>query len=200
MSDWLETLEALFFPEYEVSRAAWVGRLVLGLALTLWGASFLVHGIDAEVLGTSFLHPVHLAFHEAGHLLFIPLGRFMTFLGGTLGQLLMPTICALALLLQTRDAFGASVATWWLGQSFLDCAPYIDDARAQRLMLVSGMTGREGGGHDWNNILIDLDLAMKDHLIARACFGLGALVMMASLAWGYAVLWRQHRALRDDGS
>ena len=35
------------------------------------------------------------------------------------------------LLLQSRDAFGASVAGWWLGQNFLDIAPYIGDANVR---------------------------------------------------------------------
>jgi hypothetical protein len=69
------------------------------------------------------LHLVNLPFHEAGHVIFSPFGRFMQVLGGTLGQLLMPTICMAVLLLRTREAFGAAVALWWLGENFMDVAP-----------------------------------------------------------------------------
>lgn len=197
-----DRLEAILFPEAELpTRAAWVGRAVVYVGLVAWGVRFLAAGfapgLGAEPLGGSFMHLVNLPFHEAGHLFFMLFGRFMGILGGTLGQLLMPTICLGVMLLKTRDAFGASVCLWWLGQSHLDVAPYVDDARAQRLMLIGDVTGRESGMHDWNNLLTDLGWLMSDHLIARAFFGLGALLLLASFAWGGAALWRQHVALRE---
>ena len=80
---------------------------------------------DGEIAG-SFIHSVNLVFHEAGHVLFRPFGDFMTVLGGSLLQLLVPLVVAAALLLKNRDPFGASIGVWWLGQSFKDLAPYID--------------------------------------------------------------------------
>ena len=41
-----------------------------------------------------FLDYANLAFHEAGHLFLIPFGTTMHYLGGTIGQILVP--CALA--------------------------------------------------------------------------------------------------------
>lgn len=49
--------------------------------------------------GASFIHRPLLVFHEAGHVIFMPLGDWLTVLGGTLGQLLMPAIMAGALVL-----------------------------------------------------------------------------------------------------
>ena len=66
-------------------------------------------GVSAERVNGSFLHLPNLVFHEAGHILFLPLGRFMTVLGGSLTQVLVPLVCAGAFLWQTRDAFGAAV-------------------------------------------------------------------------------------------
>lgn len=40
-------------------------------------------------IDNSFMHRINLAFHEAGHIIFIPFGWFMTKLGGTPGQLLI---------------------------------------------------------------------------------------------------------------
>ena len=60
----------------------------------------------------------------------LPLGRFMSVLGGSLMQLLIPAVCAGTLLLQTRDPFGAACCLWWIGENLLDLAPYIADARA----------------------------------------------------------------------
>jgi hypothetical protein len=99
-----------------------------------------------------FMHLVNLPFHEAGHIIFMPFGRFMMFLGGTLAQLLMPIICMSALLMTSRNTFGASASLWWLGQNFMDIAPYINDSRALKLILIGGVTGREVEGHDWENV------------------------------------------------
>ena len=66
----------------------------------------------------------------------------MTSLGGSLGQLLMPLICLIVFLIKTKDAFAVSVSLWWFGENFMDLASYINDARARKLMLLGGNTGR----------------------------------------------------------
>jgi hypothetical protein len=198
---WRQWVEAIFFPERgEVSYWSWGPRVAIWLGLTVWGLHFVRHGIDAEVANESFMHMINLVFHEAGHVLFAWLGRFMTILGGSLNQLLFPLICALTLLLRTRDAFGGSVGAWWLGQSLIDLAPYIDDARAQQLELLGGGNGRENGAHDWNNLLDMLGLLEWDHALAGATFALGAALILASSAWGATVLWRELRRLRDEAT
>ena len=92
-------------------------------------------------MGESFLHRPLLVFHEAGHIVFMAFGEWMTILGGTLGQLLMPILLAGALLLKNRDPFGAAVGLWLFGVSVLDVAPYMYDALHPQLMLLSGTTG-----------------------------------------------------------
>jgi hypothetical protein len=139
----------------------------------------------------SFLHMIDLPFHEAGHVVFSSLGEFLHILGGTLGQLLVPFIVAVAFLRQ-EDPFGASVGIWWLGQSFLDCSPYIADARVRRLLLISGETGQvDWEGHDWYQLLLRTGLLDHDILIARMAWTLGAGLMLSALAWSGYVLWRQ---------
>src|ERR1019366_377248 len=108
------------------STAAVVGRGVFLLFLAVWTTT-LVGGVNAERVNSSFIHLPNLIFHEAGHILFIPFGQFMTVLGGSLTQVLVPLVCAGALLWQTGDPFGAAVAIWWAGENLLDVAPYIDD-------------------------------------------------------------------------
>src|SRR5262245_7430595 len=104
-------------------------------------------GLDAERLGT-FLHLPDLVFHEAGHIILSPFGRFVTVLGGSLFQVVVPVVCAVAFLRQPNE-FGAAVCSWWAGQNLTDVAPYIADARALQLPLLGGGTGREVEGHDW---------------------------------------------------
>jgi hypothetical protein len=167
-----------------------------GLAvLAVWGLRLLALPIDGDALMGSFLHSVHLPFHEAGHFVFRPFGSFLHILGGTLGQLLVPVIVIGAFLRQ-EDPFGAAFGCWWLGTSFVDCAPYINDARARVLMLTTGETGQEGWeGHDWFQLLSRTGNLDHDHLIARCAWACGALLMAAALAWGAWVVWRQWRLL-----
>jgi hypothetical protein len=170
-----------------------VARAVLLALLALWTASFLRNGLSAERLMGSFLHLVNLPFHEAGHVFLSPFGRFLTVLGGSLFQVAVPLLCAGVFLVKNRDPFAASVATWWAGQSLLDLAPYVGDARALALPLLGGRTGAEVEGHDWEYLLTTLGLLRRDVALGRACFGLGAVLMLASLGWGGLALWRKRR-------
>jgi hypothetical protein len=156
--------------------------------------AFVQRGVNGEALGSSFMHLVHIPFHEAGHVLLSPFGRFVSVLGGSLFQVAVPLACAAVLLLKTHDAFGAAVALWWGGQSLMDLAPYIADARALQLVLLGGRTGAEVEGHDWEYLLQAIGWLHRDVALGRLSFAAGALVMVSAVAWGAAVLWRHYRA------
>jgi hypothetical protein len=173
------------------------GRAAVFVAMVWWGWKFIVTPLETNYTGESFVHLINLSFHEAGHVIFMPFGRFMTILGGTLGQILMPMICLGAFLMKTRDPFGAAVALWWTAESLMDIAPYINDARAMDLMLLGGVTGQETDGHDWNNILTMLDLLEWDHRLAHLTYNLGILLMLTSFIWGGALLLRHYRRLSE---
>ena len=168
------------------------GRALAWCAFALWACWFTVHGVDWEVIGASFLHNINLPFHEFGHVLFIPFGRFMTILGGSLFQVLMPLLLMGAFIVKQRDTFGASAMLWWSGQNLVDLSPYIRDAQTRELPLVGG-AGEES--HDWGNLLTML--GWLDHAIglSRLCFIAGVLVMAAALAWGALLLRMQYRKL-----
>jgi hypothetical protein len=171
-------------------------RAVLLALLALWTLAFLRHGLDARYLMGSFLHLVHLPFHEAGHVFLMPFGRFLSVLGGSLFQVAIPLLCGAVFLLKNRDPFAASVTLWWAGQSLMDLAPYVADARALRLPLLGGHTGAEVEGHDWEYLLGTLGLMNHDVTLGRLSFALGALTMLAALGWGGALLWRQRGRLQ----
>lgn len=166
--------------------------------MLVWGGKLIFVNIADNAAGTSPLHLVNLPFHEAGHVLFRPFGSFLTSLGGTLGQLLIPLICLLTLLLKNRDPFGAAVCLWWFGENFLDIAPYINDARAGELPLVGGNFGHSSpyGFHDWEYLLTESGLLGYDHALARAAHGIGALLMLGAVGWVVGLLYRQYRS--DD--
>jgi hypothetical protein len=131
--------------------------------------------------GDSFLLLPNLVFHEAGHFIFSPLGRFMTVLGGSLMQCLVPAIFAIAFARQ-RQWFAVAVMAWWFGENLMDLAPYIADARALRLVLLGGKTGAEVEGHDWEYILNALGVSRLEITIGTWSYRLGLFLMIGSLA------------------
>jgi len=192
--DWVKDL--VLHVEPEVNPFHFAGRALVFALLALWSWKFIFTPMETNYVGESFMHNVNLPFHEAGHLIFSVFGRFLQVLGGTLGQLLMPLICVAAFLVKTRDPFGASVGLWWTAESFMDIAPYINDARALDLVLLGGVTGKDVEDyHDWENILRTLGWLEYDHALARASFNLGILLMLLALYWGGSQLYRQWQRL-----
>jgi hypothetical protein len=163
----------------EVS-AGRLGRMMVLIGVAIWTLKLATEPMDD--VGESFLHMINLPFHEAGHIIFSPLGRFMTILGGSLMQVLIPIVCALALYFQNEDPFGAALCAWWTGENLLDLAPYINDARALNLMLLGGPANAVEG-HDWEAILTSLGWLHLDHTLAKGAHLLGAAIMWGALIW-----------------
>lgn len=175
------------------------GRFALLIILILLGMKFIFTPMQSNYAGESFLHLINLPFHEAGHILFRPFGRFMAMLGGSLMQLIVPLICLMTFLLKTRDAFAASVSLWWLGESLIDLAPYINDARELTLILLGGVTGRDVDDyHDWEFILRELGLLNYDHLLAAIAQIAGIVLMISAVAWGIAIFVKYFLVIRSQ--
>ena len=167
-------------------------QVVLLAWFAVWGVTLIAQDYRTGELGASFIHRPLLIFHEAGHVVFRPLGEWMMVLGGTLGQIIMPAILGGALLIKNRDPFGASIGLWLVGVSLLDIAPYMYDALHPQLMLLSGRTGEEGG-HDWIYLFSSMGLLPKSQIIGALCHKLGALTVLIAIGWGVRVLRLQHR-------
>ena len=171
-------------------------RALLWAAFTVWGLRLAALDYRSGDIAGSFLHGPLLIFHEAGHVLFRLGGEWVSVLGGTLGQLLLPALLAGALLLKNRDAFGAAIGLWLLGVSLLDVAPYVYDALDPRLTLLNGETG-EAGGHDWIYLLSSVGMRQRAHGLGSLVHGLGVATLVLALGWAGWVLhgqWcRRHR-------
>lgn len=128
-----------------------------------------------------WLDSLDLAIHEAGHLVFAFGGEYLSILGGTLLQLIIPAAFIVALRRQ-GDPHGATVPLWWLGQNCLNIAVYIKDARAQELPLVGG------GEHDWTLLLERAGLLARDVAIGRAVAAAGLILFLASFFLGWKAL------------
>ncbi len=176
----------------QAASSFWSGYAILWAVFVVWGFSYIGSDIQSLGLNPGFLHNVNLPFHEAGHIAFSPFGEWVGSLGGTLGQLLVPFVCGVALLHQRGDTFGSSICLWWFGQNFVDIAPYMADARAGQLPLVGGNFGHSSpyGFHDWEFILGETGLLAYDKIFAAITLNTGRLLMIAAMVWGAWLLWR----------
>lgn len=189
-------VDSLLYVEPKTEPVFFYSRAMLYTGFLVWGWYFIMmdFAVDPFEIGKSFMHNINLVFHEAGHIIFRPFGWFITILGGTLGQLLMPLVVILAFMFKNHDNFAASIGLWWLGQSFMDCASYIDDALDQKLVLLGGRTGADApGNHDWNNILGELNRLEKCHDYAHVADMTGTVLMIIAFIWGGYILHRQFK-------
>ncbi len=185
-------------PQNKPYPISFLARAGLMLGLAAWSWILVAMDYRSGEIMNSFIHRPLLVFHEAGHVVFMAFGQWLAIAGGTLGQLLMPLIMALALLLKNRDPFGAAVGSWFLGVSLLDVAPYMYDALEPQLMLLSGHTGADGG-HDWIYLLNSVGLLPRAHLIGNLTHKLGALVLLLSLGWAACSLRQEYLNLVNSG-
>lgn len=178
-----------------INRAEIAGYTLIWVVLAVWGWQFIAMDFQSAQIMNSWFHNVDLIFHEAGHMLFMPFGRYTMILGGSLFQVLFPMVFLFAFLIVNKDAFAASVCLWWVGQSLMDLAPYIADARALRLPLLGGGTGADTpGSHDWANLLRPLGLLNQDTRIAASVDFIGSGVLLFALAWGAYMLLVYYRS------
>lgn len=187
----------LYVPRDVNSTQIW-GRAAILVFLLMWGIRMANLDYRDGEMGQSFMHNILLPIHEAGHIIFIPFGEFMTILGGSLFQILFPLIIAGALLWTNRDAFACAVGLWWASVSVIDLAPYIYDAKEPQLMLLGGHTG-EDGPHDWIYLLGEFGKVQRSRVYGAWAHHLGVVLMLLSLAAAAWALWRWHRA-REIGS
>lgn len=173
-------------------------RALILASLALWSLQLISYDYRSGEINGSFMHLSVILFHEGGHVLFMPFGQFMTILGGSLFQVLLPLILSVALLWQNRDVFGALVGVWWCGASWLDLAPYIYDAKNPQMIMIGGHTG-ENGPHDWIYLLGQFNLIANSPLYGALAHKFGVLIIVLALgagAWWLRRLWQ----IRESGA
>lgn len=168
---------------------AWPWRGAVALLLG-WQASIAFR--DPE--GFHVFRGITFGAHEFGHLFFALSGsEWLAVAGGSLMQFLVP-LGAMAVMRHYRDWFGVAMCGLWLASSFADLAPYIADARAMDLDLVS--FSEDGAVHDWNYLLGKAGLLRKDQAIARLDRFAGFVVFVASLGFAGWLLRQMKRTTR----
>jgi hypothetical protein len=117
-----------------------------------------------------------LVIHEAGHLFFYFFGRFIYTAGGTLMQIILPSIIVWYFF-RNRYRTGVQFSLLWLGQNLINISVYAADARAQRLPLLGG----HNVYHDWHYMLGQLNILNYDTEVGYLFVGLAVIIFITSL-------------------
>lgn len=123
-----------------------------------------------------FIDNADLVFHEAGHVFFRLFGKFIYALGGSLMQIIIPSIIA-GFFFRNNYRTGLQVALLWLGQNFINISVYAADARAQKLPLLGGNKVY----HDWHYLLGELGLLNADQEVGYFIFGVAILIFIVAV-------------------
>lgn len=176
--------------EHEEEERQPLWSLVLRGVVVAWLAWMLVASMRAARPHTIFAG-IDLGIHEAGHLVFSGLGRFLMVAGGTILQLLAPTATGI-IFFRRHDRFAACFAAAWLGVNLVEVSVYMADARAQVLPLVT--VGGGEAAHDWAYLFGRLGLLRHDTTIASFVKWVGFLLHGAAVACGAWVIHRMWKA------
>jgi len=128
-----------------------------------------------------FIDNTNLIFHEAGHFLFVFFGDYLQFLGGSIFQLLIPLGIA-GYFAMKRDMFAAAFCGIWLGESLMNVAVYVGDAKVMSLHLI-------GGTHDFNWLFTRWNLLEEAILIGKGLHICASIIVIISLLFMYRSLW-----------
>ena len=191
---WRERMQDFLTPKEQIDKLSFYGRCLLLVLLAWWSWKLFAYDYRSGEIGGSFMHNILLPIHEAGHVLFMPFGQWLTILGGSLFQLALPGGIAVAFIWKNRDNFGAAIGLWWASVSLIDLAPYIYDALRPQLILLGGSVG-EDGPHDWIYLLDSVGQRSNAQHWGALAHTLGGLIILAALSWASAVLWRQRLTL-----
>jgi hypothetical protein len=133
-----------------------------------------------------FVDGANLFIHEAGHMVFLPLGQTLHVLGGTFWQLAFPAIAA-GYFWRRRQRYESAAVCLWFGESLMYTSVYVRDAMAMALPRVGGPI------HDWNWLLYRMGLLGQCQIIAVVLHGLASTVAVLSVlymlldAFGYCL-------------
>jgi hypothetical protein len=160
------------------------GPKLLGFALGF--GVFLLFVLRSEPGFVFLLDHANLLFHEAGHPVVGLFSSRLETYGGTIGQLVFPSVLAVSFW-RKGHTLGLVAACIWFFENWFNIARYMADARALELPLVGG------GDHDWNTIFTRWNLLQYDTRIATALKLVGWFGIVATCAW---VVWRAWRDRR----
>jgi hypothetical protein len=148
---------------------------IAGIAWLCFYALFLLYAY-LDHSGFLILDYVNLIIHEGGHFFFSWFGETMHILGGTLGELIVPLLCA-AYFFWKRETTAVVFSCFWFFENFPYIGTYMADARSDSLPLVGSDVS------DWAILFGQWGLLLQDQKIGRIMHILGWLGMITTVAW-----------------
>ncbi len=124
----------------------------------------------------TFIDYVNLLIHEGGHGIFKLFGKFIYTLGGSLMQIIIPSVFVIFYWTKKKK-FLTQIFLIWLGENIINISVYVSDARAQKLPMLGGNRVY----HDWNYLLNATGLIEYDDLIGKIIFLCGTALFAAAL-------------------
>lgn len=124
----------------------------------------------------SLLDNIDLVIHEAGHFFFSLFGKFIYTLGGTLMQIILPSIIA-GYFFRNNYRTGVQFGLLWLGQNFINISVYAADAEARKLPLLGGNKVY----HDWHYLLGEVGILEYDYLVGYIFFGMAIAIFLVAV-------------------
>ena len=170
----LEPLEDDWCPVPRAALVAWLVFYMLFLYQAMRGSGVML-----------MIDLVFIPIHEGGHLLFRIFGEFLMVVGGTFLQFFVPAALATYFIFQ-RQVQGTAFCVFFFFEQCLPVAPYMADARAQDLPLLT-VGDAEYVIHDWNYLFGHLGLLDHDIQIAGIVCTIGWMGMIGTVAW---FVWR----------
>ncbi len=127
-----------------------------------------------------FIDYADLIFHEAGHVIFMVFGEFISVCMGSGFQILLPLLISIYFF-NRRQRISGTVCLIWTGINLINVSVYAKDAIAMQLPLLGGDTVI----HDWNYILSMLNILPATPIVAAVLYGLGIFAIGIGITYGY---------------
>ena len=121
------------------------------------------------------LDHLNLLFHEGGHGIFSLFGKFIYTLGGTLMQIIIPSLFIFYFYIN-KQRIGMQISLIYLTQNLMNIGVYAADARTQKLPLIG-----KGTYHDWTYLLSRTNMLEYDIIIGNLFYYTGILIIILSL-------------------
>jgi hypothetical protein len=156
----------------------------------LWLLAYVLFLLHAAFDKSGFLFPdfANLMIHEAGHVFFSWGGYTIMILGGTVGELIVPLLCAAAFLYK-REVYGFTFSVFWFFENFLYIGTYMADSRTAVLSLVNSDES------DWTILFTQWNVLLYDQRIGHVTRLLGWLGMLAVVGW---LAWKTYRSEQPE--
>jgi hypothetical protein len=103
-------------------------------------------------------------------------GKFIYTLGGTLMQIILPSIIA-GYFFRNNYRTGVQFGLLWLGQNFINISVYAADAQARKLPLLGGNKVY----HDWHYLLGEVGILEYDYIVGYTFLGIAGIVFIIAI-------------------